>query len=191
MTAKIIPLRSPTQHSDEELLLEIAAGSAPCLEELFSRYQDPVYNYLSHLAYQAHDIDDMLQATFLEVQRAAKSFKGRSQVKTWLFSLASHIAHNHARSEVRRRSFLARLAFFPAPVARRPDELAERHQTLSRAQQALSQMSPLLRQVFVLCDLEDFSGDEVSQILSVPLGTVWRRLHEARKTLRAMLGENP
>ena len=191
MTAKIIPLRSPAQHTDEELLLGIADGAAPCLEELFSRYQDAVYSYLGHLTQQEQDLDDMLQATFLEVQRAAKHFKGRSQVKTWLFSLASHIAHNHARSEVRRRSFLARLAFSPAPLSKRPDELAERHQTLSRAQQALRVMSPLLRQVFVLCDLEDFSGEEVSQILSLPIGTVWRRLHEARKTLRAMLGENP
>jgi DNA-directed RNA polymerase specialized sigma24 family protein len=40
---------------------------------------------------------------------------------------------------------------------------------------------------FVLCDLEEIPGVEVARTLRVPEGTIWRRLHVARKRIRSAL----
>jgi RNA polymerase sigma-70 factor (ECF subfamily) len=191
MAAKIIPLKRQAEPSDEALIAAIAEGQSDALEALFDRYHEIIYSFLSRFSWDEQDVEDMMQSTFLEVQKSSKSFRGRSQVKTWLFGLASNIARNHTRSEVRRRSFLTKLASIPEPSSRRPDDLAERRQTLNRAQEALDAMPHHLREVFVLCDLEDFSGEEAARVVGIPTGTLWRRLHEARKALRAALGGEP
>jgi RNA polymerase sigma-70 factor (ECF subfamily) len=188
MTAKIILFKRNQEESDEDLLLAVTRGNVDALEVLFERYHDTIYNYLSRFSWDERDIEDMTQSTFLEVQKSSKSFRGRSQVRTWLFGLASNIARNMARGEARRRSFLTKLAILPETSPTRPDEITEHRQALTRAREALDAMPHHLREVFVLCDLEDLSGEEAADALGLNESTLWRRLREARKALRAALG---
>ena len=57
--------------------------------------------------------------------------------------------------------------------------------TLFHAGYALSALPPILRETFVLCELEDVPGPEAARALGVREGTLWWRLHEARRRLRA------
>ena len=49
------------------------------------------------------DLDDLVQATFETVPRAARRFGGEAQVRTWLFGVANNVVRHHVRSEVRRK----------------------------------------------------------------------------------------
>jgi DNA-directed RNA polymerase specialized sigma24 family protein len=64
-----------------------------------------------------------------------------------------------------------------------------RHEALRRIERVLEALPHDLRVAFVLCDLEGISGVDAARTLGVRPGTVWRRLHEARKELRARLEE--
>ena len=55
---------------------------------------------------------------------------------------------------------------------------------MSRLRDALGELSHDLRAAYVLCDLEDVPGVEAARVLGVRAGTLWRRLHEARRALR-------
>ena len=48
-------------------------------------------------------------------------------------------------------------------------------------------MSEKLRTTFVLFEIEGYSGEEIAHIQDVPLGTVWTRLHHARKEFWKLL----
>jgi RNA polymerase sigma factor (sigma-70 family) len=172
--------------SDEALMAACAVGEMSALGLLFDRYHTAVHRFLDGLlgSYR-RDLDDVVQATFLEVFRASGKFHRKSQVKTWILGVASNIARHHTRHETRRNHWVASFAEQPEATPERPDEVAERKDDLRQLQEALAKLSHEHRVVLVMCDVEGLKGSEVSEALEIPEGTVWRRLHDARKALRA------
>jgi RNA polymerase sigma-70 factor (ECF subfamily) len=189
MTGKVIPLRAErAETTDEALLAACAKGDNAALGVLFDRYQSTVYRFLARLSgTDARDLDDLVQATFIEVYRAAGNFRGGSAVKSWIMGIALNITRHHIRSEVRRKAMLTSYAENPNSESERPDESAERRQMMQRLYKALDSLPKEQREIFVLCDLEEIRGVDAAKILQIPEGTIWRRLHEARKALRAAL----
>ena len=189
---KLIPLRRvagrPEELSDEALLAGCAAGERAALGALFDRHHAVAYRFLARLSGAAErDLDDLVQATFLEVPRAAGRYRGTARVSTWLLAVAANVARHHARAEGRLRKAHAQLAEVPRGGGSRPDETAERRQLVARLAAALLDLSHDLRVAFVMCDVEEVPGVEAARVLKVRAGTLWRRLHDARRALRAAL----
>jgi RNA polymerase sigma-70 factor (ECF subfamily) len=174
--------------SDAALLAACAVGDSAALGALFDRFRESVERYLSRLQRTSEaDLDDLVQATFLTVQRAAGSYRGRGSVGSFILGIATNVVRHHVRSENRRRAMMVVYAKAdPLPPAS-PGETAEHREILHRAQEALQALPEELRAVFVLAELEGLPGAEVARILNLREGTVWRRLHNARKALRKAL----
>src|SRR5262249_43796812 len=98
--------------------------------------------------------------------------------------IAANLARHHLRGESRRRNLLTSVGHHPAPPLQRPDDDTERRQLLDRLHQAITELPPELRAPLVLCDMEEMPGAEAARVLDLREGTLWRRLHEARKALR-------
>ncbi len=192
-SGKLIPLRRVAgdggEISDEALVAACALRDRAALGALYDRFHQPVYRFLSRMVgARRDDVDDLVQATFLEVQRAAPRFRGGSSVLTWIFGIAANLARHHVRGESRRGAMLTAVMREPTPPGGvRPDESAARHELMERLAEALASLSHDHRAVFVMCDLEEVAGGEAARALGVREGTLWRRLHEARKRLRAAL----
>lgn len=193
-SGKLVALRRveglPSEMSDEGLLAACALGDRAALGALYDRFTPHVWRFLSRLTGDPHtDLEDMVQATFVAIHRTASSFRGTASVRTWVFAVASNIARRHIRDEVRRRSALQRLAKIPPVPAGRPDESVEQQQMLQRMREALSALPHDLRVSLVMCDLEGIAGREAAAALGIPQGTLYRRVHEARLALRALVEE--
>jgi RNA polymerase sigma-70 factor (ECF subfamily) len=196
MTAKLLLLHPiegvPAEMSDEALLAACGAGDAPALGALFDRHQAAVYRFLSRLAgTDVASLDDLVQATFLEVRAAARRFGGRAAVRTWILGIAANVVRHTVRSETRRKGMLLACARLPQADVPTPDRVAERHELLERLAVAIRSLSHDLRVAFVLCDLEEIPGAEVARALGIREGTLWRRLHDARRTLRDAIEGRP
>jgi RNA polymerase sigma factor (sigma-70 family) len=193
---KVLTLRrqasGPSEMSDEALIAACGVGDSAALGMLFDRHHDAVYRFLSRLVRAtAAEADDLVQNTFLEVWRSASRFGGKGAVKSWIFGVAANVARHHVRGEVRRRVALAEAADTVSGgggTVRSPDEALMRAQLVDRVGVAMLALSHDLRVTFVMCDLEDVPGVEAARVLGVREGTLWRRLHDARKALRAALG---
>jgi RNA polymerase sigma-70 factor (ECF subfamily) len=172
--------------SDEALLAACGTGDLAALETLFDRFHTIVYRFLGRLS-GTNDIerDDLVQATFLEVRVAAKRFRGTSSVKTWILGIAANLARHHLRSEHRRNKKHLRYVGGAPELPVRPDQQVEHRELLRAIEEAVAALSPEQQIAFILCDLEDLRGVDVARTLGVPQGTLWRRLHVARKALRA------
>jgi RNA polymerase sigma-70 factor (ECF subfamily) len=176
--------------SDEALLAATATGDLAALDALFERFHVTVYRFLGRLAAADEAArDDLVQATFLEARRGARRFRGGSSVKTWILGIAANLARHHLRGERRRREKHARYAEGLHVVSERPDERLERREILREIEDALARLPHDLRVAFVMCDLEDISGVDAARVVGVPQGTLWRRLHVARKAVRAAVEE--
>jgi RNA polymerase sigma factor (sigma-70 family) len=192
MTPKLVPLRrisgDITEMSDQALLAACGTGDASALGALFDRFHLAVYRFAGRLPMTDELArDDLVQATFLEVQRAAPAFRGTSSVKTWILGVAANVARHTLRGERRRRAhqaaYLDRMSGAPELL----DAQLERKQLLARIAEALADLPRDQQIAFILCDLEQLPGVEVARVLELPEGTLWRRLHTARKAVRAAI----
>lgn len=80
------------------------------LEELFATYHRDVYNYLYSLSHDATLSEDLTSEVFLQVVKSIGGFRGESDIKTWLFSIARHQWYNYLRKkkrQVRTESLMA------------------------------------------------------------------------------------
>jgi RNA polymerase sigma-70 factor, ECF subfamily len=173
---------------DLELVRACAAGESAALGELFDRHHLVVYRFLSRLlGGSSADLDELVNETFLHVFRSARSFRGQASARTWICAIAANVGRHHVRSESRRRSFLDSLrGCLPSRTAD-ANQVNERRDLLRRLGRVVRALPHDLRVVYVMCDVEEIPGVEVAEVLGVPEGTLWRRLHQARRSLRAAL----
>jgi RNA polymerase sigma-70 factor (ECF subfamily) len=193
---QLVPLRRRDEQraavsdlSDEALLAACGVGDTAALGALFDRHHEAVYRLISRLLRsEPVEIDDLVQMTFLEAWRAAKKYSGKGAVRSYLLGIAANTVRHHVRGAARRR---AALAAVPAPApAHTPDTAAIRAQQVHRLAAALDELPHDLRAAYVLCDLEDVPGVEAARALGIRAGTLWRRLHEARRALRAAIDDD-
>ena len=71
------------------------------LAELFDRYHQDVYAYLYSLCHDVSLAEDLTSEVFVEVVRSIAAFRGRSDIKTWMFSIARHQWYQHLRRKKR------------------------------------------------------------------------------------------
>jgi len=194
MIGRLLPFRRPRDQGnvpDQDLIVSSARGDASAVEELFARHGDRVYRLLVRLrGVDAKDIEDLVQATFLEMQRSARRFENRASVGAWILGIALNLRRHYMRSEARRRSFMAAVEPLVCHIDQHDphQQLAER-QYLERLEAGIRALPEHLRVVLILADVEGLKGKEVARALHVPEGTVWRRLHQARLRLKAFVAE--
>lgn len=193
--ARMVPLRrvggSVRELSDEALLAACATGDAAALGALFDRFNENVYRFISRLrTVDEAARDDIVQATFLELPRAAKNFRGASSVRTWILGISANMARQHRRSEDRRRVHHERYGQRPQLAQAQPDAELERRRLVAKVAAALTTLPYDQQVAFALCDLEQIPGVEVASALDIPEGTLWRRLHVARKAVREAIARS-
>ena len=75
------------------------------MEEVYERYKQDVFIYLVSLTHNNILSEDLLSETFLSAIKSLPNFKGKSSIKTWLFSIARHKWYDHLRREKKEVSF--------------------------------------------------------------------------------------
>lgn len=189
---KVLARKPALAQTDPELIARIAQGRLEALGVLFERHEAHVRRYLGRLGASTSDADDLVQATFLEVTRAAPRFDASHSARSWLLGIAGMMARRHRRS-LRRAA--ARIAAWAGALrgdvcaTQGPAERVANDAALRALADALDRLPQKKREVFVLVTLEELSGQEAAAALGIPLKTVWTRLHHARLALRAALTE--
>ncbi len=124
------------------------------------------------------DVDDLLHDVFVTALTQQTGLKMAQSPRAWLYGIALKKAASH-----RRRAWLKDVFGVNENLAdprRLPDSSAEAKQAEVLVSRALALMHGPKREVFVLFELEGFSGQEISVMVDCPLKTVWTRLHHAR-----------
>lgn len=190
----VVPLRPPSARrdelSDEALLAAAGTGDAAAIALLFRRHHRTLYRAFTRLLGAREDLDDLVQATFLEAWRSAPSFSGRSSAKTWLIGIAYNVFRHHVRAQSRRRSAFRLFALeSKGSVSAISESQVDARRDLASVEAAVLDLPEDLRSVFVLCQLEDMSSKEAAEVLGTREGTVRRRLHDARRQLAQSLSK--
>lgn len=176
--------RSAPACSDPELMRQLAAGQLGALGELYDRYQAPLRHFLARATRDAHDVDDLLHATFLAAAQGAPRYDGRACSRPWLIGIAAQLLRRRRRAVGRFVTVLTALkGTLQATSDPRPALQAR-----TDIERALGQISEAKRTTLLMAEVEGLSCEEIARALEVPIGTVWTRLHAARRELRSAIG---
>ncbi|WP_439359570.1 sigma-70 family RNA polymerase sigma factor [Bradyrhizobium sp. DASA03007] len=172
--------------SDDMLLESIAGGNRTAMHILYCRHNVRVYRFILRIVRDATTAEDLVSQVFLDVWRTAGQFQGRSQVSTWLLS----IARFKALTAMRQRRFED---IDQEDVRQIPDDSDTPETSLDRSDTSailracVQKLSPAHREIINLVYYHEKSVEEVGQIIGIPQSTVKTRMFYARKQLADLL----
>ncbi len=154
-------------------------------KHLYDEYREVLATVLFRYSSSEH-IEDLLQETFIQIWKSLENYKGKSSLKTYVTSIAINVAKSHLRKTYAK----SWLSFFGDDL---PEWKSEGKQDQSDKKtdlhNALTKMKAKHREVVMLFSMEEYSIEEISEILEVSQGTVKSRLHYAREQLKKHLKE--
>jgi RNA polymerase sigma-70 factor (ECF subfamily) len=174
---------STPENTDGDLLKLARGGHQEAFSQIYRERSEAVYRFALHMSGNPAVAEEVLQETFLALIRDSGGFDPRRG------SLASYI-FGIARNRVRKYVALDRE--FSEPDQDTPGEtdlLANltRRETIDLVRQAVLNLPGVYREAVVLCELQELSYEDASEILGCPIGTVRSRLHRGRAMLLAKL----
>ena len=178
---------------ESQLINQLRQRDPQALEQVFKRYSNKIYRLALSLLHDEVQSDGVVQDTFLKLIEHIDQFEGRSSIGTWLY----RVAYNECQMRLRRSkptvaidTVLEETDVMPACLVNwddAPEQLIYSSEAMSQMELAIQTLSPALRAVFVLRDLEELSTREAADILNITEAAVKVRLHRARLLLREQL----
>jgi len=183
----------PTHHAggnrdnaDERLVERVAAGDRLAMEVLYARHHLRIYRFLLRLVNDAPTAEDLTSDVFLDVWKQADRFERRSQVSTWMLSIARYKAMSALRSRTNDPLNDEIVTKIP-DSADTPEVMVQKQNEGTVLRQCLTQLSPAHREVIDLVYYHEKSIAEVAEIIGAPPNTVKTRMFHARKRVAALL----
>ena len=181
---------------DKSLMRLIALGDEEALRALIEKYQGAVYGTIAKMLGDPIEAQDLAQQAFLRVYRAAGAYRATAQFKTWMFTIVRNLVFN----EHRRRSRTPFISFHPpendpsapgfdAPdlVNKTPGESVLQDEMLRAIDDAILALPEQQRLAIVLRRYDEFSYEQIAEILKTSVPAVKSLLFRARETLRVAL----
>jgi RNA polymerase sigma-70 factor (ECF subfamily) len=151
------------------------------VERAYAEHAPFLARVIQRLLGDAPQVDDLLQETFIVAFRKRGEFRGDAAERTWLYAIATHLCLRHRRGARRFDALRRRFAGQPDRPPARPDDDLEREERAAFVRAILLELPFAQREVFALYELEGLDGRAIAELLAIPIGTVWTRLHHGRE----------
>jgi len=181
---------------DKSLMRLIAQGDEEALRELIEKHQGAVYGTIAKMLGDPIEAQDLAQQAFVRVYRAAGAYRATAQFKTWMFTIVRNLVFN----EHRRRSRAPFISLYPpenetsapgfdAPdtVNKPPGDSVLQEEMLRAIDGAILALPEQQRLAIVLRRYDEFSYEQIAEILKTSVPAVKSLLFRARETLRIAL----
>lgn len=158
---------------------------------------DALYGVACKLTRNPSEAEDLVQDTLLKAMRARDQFNEGTNLKAWLFRILTNTFINKYRRGGLERSVLdgpdadplvdGWVSASTMRQLRDPEQQALLPIVEGEVHRALEELPTDFKLAVILCDVQEFSYEEIAQIMGCPVGTVMSRLHRGRKLLQRSL----
>ncbi|QDI93168.1 sigma-70 family RNA polymerase sigma factor [Salicibibacter halophilus] len=161
-------------------------------DRLYEQYHQSIYQFIFYMVRDQNAAEELVQDVYIKVLGSYENFDGKSNEKTWLFSIAKHLAIDYIRKENRqKRKWLGTIVsndkidvHDPAPL---PEEIALAKDEVRAVYEALGTCSIAHRQVLILRFIQSLSVKETAESLGWSESKVKTTQHRAIKQMRKIL----
>lgn len=156
---------------------------------------DAMYNFALRLTSDPSDAEDLVQDTIVKAFRFFSSYEKGTNAKAWLFRILknSYINNYRKKSKQPNQVDYDEVSSFYETIRAERTDTSDLENKMFRdlidddISQALEELPEDFRTVVLLCDIEEFTYEEIANMLDVPIGTIRSRLHRGRNLLKAQL----
>ncbi len=181
-------------HSSDDLnsIKRFQDGDISAFGDIVLKYQDRIYNLCRHMLRNANDAEDAAQDVFLKAYQALPKFRPEASLYTWLYRIATNTCIDYKKKPLFESLFGdsgegERLVYDRVSDAPSPEKLYESKQIDQALQESLGKLSPKLRAIIILKEIEELSYEEIADTLEISMGTVKSRIARAREELQKLM----
>ncbi len=199
-----MPPETKTVACADELLIErIKGGDAQAFEMVVAKYRDRIFARVLQLLKNREDAEEVTQDAFIRAHRGLDKFRGEASFSTWLYQIATNLAHNRYWYWFRRKrdasisidqplgadGDLTLEQILPSE-GENPIDATLTHEFVDRVSTCMEDLNDKHREVLVLRNVKNYSYEEIADQLGISVGTVKSRIARARESLRGLLGSD-
>ena len=179
--------------TDEELIVRFQDGDMYAFDQIVQRYKDPLINFVYHFLGNRIDAEDVIQETFLRVFKKKHLYRNIAKFSTWIYTIASNLAKTELRRRRRRNLLSLSQMGYESKDYDVPDSSSTPEKIVDggiKEEIILKEIEALpirFKEVVILRDIHEFSYEEISEILGIPIGTVKSRVNRGRLRLQKRL----
>lgn len=170
---------------DSELIAQVASGDQDALRQLYDRYAAHLNSFVQTYLADPQEAADIVHEAMLDVWRSADRFRGRSTVKSWIFSIARNKAIDRNRKGG--RMVLGDIDSEIADDTPDPHKTLEAFQDAERVRICIEGLNEIQKSAIHLAFYEDFSYSQIAEIEKCPTGTIKTRIMAAKAALMRCL----
>jgi RNA polymerase sigma-70 factor, ECF subfamily len=195
MSADLTPPQADKPLDSDAMLVErTVAGDQKAYELLVIKYQRRIQRLIGRMVRDVDLVEDIAQETFIRAYRALAQFRGDAQFYTWLYRIAVNTAKK-SLMELKRDPTVSENSFKSAdddetsPLeneltsSETPEALLASKEIAAMVNAAMEALPEELRQAITLREIEGLSYEEISEVMSCPIGTVRSRIFRAREAI--------
>jgi len=198
-----MPAKTETLNPDDLLIERVKNGDLAAYNDIVARYYDRIFARVSHLLKNRQDAEEVTQDAFIRAQRGLDSFRGDASFSTWLYQIATNLAHNRYWYWFRRKrdqsisldqplgedGDMTLENLMPSDVAS-PAEATVTQEFVDRVSECMHDLNPKHKEVLILRNVKNMSYDQIAAQLDISVGTVKSRIARARESLRELMGSD-
>jgi len=159
-------------------------------EELAMPLFDQLYNFAHWLTQNREEAEDLVQETYAKALKGFSSFQLGTNFRAWMYRILRNTFLT-SRTGLRATMSVSLDAEEDGPEvaveSTTPETILIERSSQHLVQSAIDELPMHLREILLLCEVEEMSYQEIAETLSIPAGTVMSRLWRARKALRSNL----
>lgn len=184
--------KSKSKYS-KELIQRFKAGETEAFGELYTKYQDKVYQLAYKYTENHEDASDISQEAFLRAFVGLKEFRKECAFYTWLYQITMNLCIDFHRKKLCDKT--TSLDVLSSSVRRKycvdfqpsPDRLALEQELHQKLHEAIRRLPQKQQAVFVLHYLSGLKTRKIAALIGCSEGTVKANLFYVRKKLKALL----
>lgn len=180
-----------------DLLKCAVKGNTEAFGELVQMYERFVYNLALRFSSSEQDALDISQDVFIKVWRSLPSFRFDCEFTTWLYRITHNTCLDYSRKRARSATLSITECFDDEEESRseldiqdmtlEPSEQLDKKERIEAVRAAISSLAPGHREIIILRDMQDCTYQQISDMLSLDIGTVKSRLNRARAKVKEIL----
>ena len=178
---------------DDQIIRKCLSGDTDSYKFLVEKYQGRIINTCYKYTKNIIDAEDVAQEVFFKAYQNLSSFKFDSKFYTWIFRIAVNTSLNYINSKEKRKEKETisdeSCLNYQNSSTDNPNEYYQFDELIKKISPLIDNLPDDLKKLIELYEIKDYTYEQISQELSVPIGTVRSRLHRARNMLISQFKE--
>lgn len=168
--------------TDEAIMHRVSNGETRLMSHLFERHQTPLYGFFYRMNRDSALSEDLVQNVFERMIKYRASYKQTVNFKSWMFSIARNVSHDHYRKQKMQFSGLEteQLNLHSDCLNTKMDA----KENLNLLEIAMDRLDEETKEIILLTRVERMKYSEVAQMLNTTEGNIKVKVHRGLKQLK-------